>query len=587
MKASGEVLGEQLQFLDSSMNESLPPSAERSAGLPAWLFAFLLSLLASVALLAPFFWLGCASGHDFEFHVASWLDVAYQWKHGVIYPHWTSWTNYGFGEPRYVFYPPLSWMLGAALTVLLPVSWVPAAFILFTQTLAGMSAFVLLRRFTATRPACLGAAFYVANPYALLVSYIRSDFAEQLACAFFPLFLLAALRLAGFLPAEKTKLSAVPPFAFAFAAIWLCNAPAGVIVSYSMGLLFAWAAFSQKSWRIAARGAAGLALGLGLTGFYLLPAAYEQRWVNIGQALSSGLLPADNFLFTRISDVEHTWFNYISSYCALFLILLAAVTTLASRRISSRETSNKNLWRTLLLLAAAASFLMLRLTLPLWNLLPKLRFVQFPWRWMSLLAVVACCFFAAAIERRRGWLWFCLFVLLAVPLGVFLARNTWWDPDEMPTQMAAIDSGTGFEGVDEYDPLGDDHLDLPKHAPLAAILPASTEDAEAPAPAAKIEEESWQPQDYRLRVESPAPARVALRLLNYPAWQVSVNGHTITPQRPDEVNQMIVPVTAGASEIEVRFARTPDRTAGLALSAVSSLFVIGLWGCAKRQDLSS
>lgn len=578
MDTAGEVFREQLQFFDSPMNESLPiPDQYGHAGLPAWLPAFLLSLLASVTLLVPFFWLGCASGHDFEFHVASWLDVAYQWKNGACYPHWTAWTNYGFGEPRYIFYPPLSWMLGAAFTLLLPISWVPAAFVLFAQTLAGMAAFFLLRRFASARAASLGAAFYAANPYALLLSYVRSDFAEQLACAFFPLLFLAALRLASLLPDEKPKLSAISLFAAAFAAIWLCNAPAGVIASYSMALLFTSAAISEKSWRIAARGAAGLALGLGLAAFFLVPAAYEQRWVNIAQALSSGLRPAQNFLFTRIDDVEHTWFNYISSYCALFLILLTAATAFASRRVSFQKAPSKTLWRTLLLLAAAATLLMLRFTLPLWNLLPKLRFVQFPWRWMSLLAVICCCFLASAIERRRGWLWFSLFALLSVPLGVFLARNTWWDPDEMPTEIAAIEKGTGFEGVDEYDPLGDDHLDLPKHAPLAAILPASPEDSDAPPSAAKVRVELWQPQDHRLRVESPAAARVALRLVNYPAWQVTVNGRVVAPQSTDDVNQMIVPIAPGMSEIDVRFTRTPDRTAGIVLSLLSFLIAIGLF----------
>ena len=567
------------------MNEFSPLQNQRlSAGLPSWLFALGVSLLASLAVLIPFFILGSASGHDFEFHVASWLDVAYQWKHGVLYPQWTAWTNYGFGEPRYIFYPPLSWMLGAALTFVLPISWVPGAFIFLTQTLAGVSAFLLLRRVSKPHAAYLGAAFYAANPYALLVSYIRSDFAEQLGCAIFPLLLLAALRLSGLLQEEKPKSSAIVLFAVPFAAVWLSNAPAGVVASYSVALLFAWATLAQKSWQVATRAAAGLALGFGLTSFYLLPAAYEQRWVNIGQALSSGLLPAENFLFTRIADVEHTWFNWISSYCALALILLTALTALFSRQFSASANQSqvsRAAWNSLLLLGTAALLLMLKFTLPLWNVLPKLRFVQFPWRWMSILAVVSSCFLAAAMERRRGWLWFCLFVLISIPLGTFLTRNTWWDPDEMPTQIAAITGGTGFEGVDEYDPLGDDHLDLPKNAPLAAVLSASADNSDTPPPAAKIRIELWWPKEKHLRVETPGPARVALRLLNYPAWQVTVNGRSVITQRPDQVDQMIVPIDKGQSEIRVHFTRTPDRTAGIALSLASALVGIAWLGWRK------
>jgi len=563
------------------MNESLPRVSVHSPhASSSWLLALGFSILASVVVLLPFFWLGAASGHDFEFHVASWLDVAYQWHNGVLYPRWTAWTNYGFGEPRYIFYPPLSWMLGAALTFVLPLSWAPAAFISLTQTLAGLSAFSLLRRLSSPKAAYFGAAFYAANPYALLLSYIRSDFAEQLACAFLPLLLLAALRLAGLLDHQRPRPSFIPVFAALFAAVWLCNAPVGVIASYSMALLFAVAALWKRSWSVVFRSAGALVLGLGLSTFYLLPAAYEQRWVNIAQALSSGLLPAQNFLFTNIDDVEHTWFNWISSICALFLILLTAFTALASRKLGRNSTplrTSETPWPSLLLLGAASTLLMIRFTLPVWDLLPKLRFVQFPWRWMSILAIVCCCFLAAAVERRRGWLWFALYVLVAPPLALFLVQNTWWDPDEMATQKAAITSGTGYEGVDEYDPLGDDHLDLPKHAPLAAILPGSFDEENAQPPQAKIQVELWNPETKDISVESSAPAMVGLRLLNYPAWRVTVNGRSVQPQRPDDVNQMLVPIEAGKSEIRVRFSRTPDRTLGIALSLASLLIALILF----------
>src|SRR5258707_14093 len=424
------ALVERLQWHEHCMTSSGEQSNKNDvrAGFREWWLALSVSLGTALLMIAPFFWMGNASGHDFGFHAASWLDVAGQWKEGIFFPRWTEWANYGFGEPRFIFNPPLSWMLGAALGFVAPWIAVPGVFIVIVQTMAGVCAFALARRFLPASASLFGAACYAANPYALLIVYMRSDFAELLACALMPLVVLTALQLSG---QVKNRGRSVPRalafFAVAFAAVWLSNAPAGVIASYSVAMIFAWAAVGEKSLRPLWRGAGGLALGFGLTSFYLLPAAYEQRWVNIAQALSSGLQPSDNFLYTMTNDPEHNVFNWIASSVAIVLMVMTGIVAIAAHRGIAQEQERpepKKLWRVLLLLSATATILMIRPSAIFWEHLPKLRFAQFPWRWMAILAVAYAYFLAPATARgHMRWVWVSLALVLAGGTGTVAVQK--------------------------------------------------------------------------------------------------------------------------------------------------------------------
>jgi hypothetical protein len=555
-----------------------------------WLPAFFISLAIAFLIVAPFFWRGTASGHDFEFHATSWLDVAGQWKQGIFYPRWNAWANHGFGEPRFIFYPPLSWLLAPALSLFLPWDYVPIAFILLVQTFAGLAAFAFARRLLPNRAALFASFCYAANPNALLIIYFRSDYAELLASAFFPLLFLAVVRLAGIADAHRHRLQATLTFfAVVLAAIWLSNAPAGVMATYGATLLFAWAAFTRRSLVPLLRAAAGLSLGFGLAAFYIVPAAYEQRWVNITQALSTGLLPSENFLYTATNDPEHTFFNYIASTIAVSLILFAGIAALAvhNRATESTDaTDHRSIWSALLLLAAVATALMLRPALIVWQLLPKLRFVQFPWRGMSILTIPFLYFLSAAIARRRlRWIWMLAFIAVLSGTAIFLVQHTWWDDEEFSTLRANIASGVGFDGTDEYDPIGDDHYNLPANAPRAQLLSASDDDPASKTPQAGLSVERWTPEIRIVRVDSAQPARLALRLLDYPAWAMELNGHRITPGHAEDSSQMVIEIPAGHSRVTARFTRTPDRTLGALLSIFSALAAIALFFWNRQKEI--
>jgi hypothetical protein len=561
-----------------------------TAGTRAWWLALGVSLGTALLVIAPFFWRGNASGHDVGFHAASWLDVAGQWKEGIFFPRWTEWANHGFGEPRFIFYPPLSWMLGAALGFVVPWNAVPGVYIVIVQTMAGVCAFALARRFLPANAALFGAACYAANPYALLLVYMRSDFAELLACAVMPLVILTALHLCGLAEIRRRSWPrSMGLFAAAFAAVWLCNAPAGVLASYGVALIFAWTAVEEKSLRPLWRGAGGLALGFGLASFYLLPAAYEQSWVNIMQALSRGLQPADNFLYTMTNDPEHNVFNWIASSVAIVLMVMTGIAGIAAHRATAEEkekTETGNLWRVLLLLSAAAVILMIRPSSFFWAHLPKLRFVQFPWRWMAILAVPYAYFLAAAsAQRRKRWIWGAAVIVVVAGTATFLVQQAWWDSEDVPVLRAAIANDQGFEGTDEYDPLGDDHTNLPEKAPRVQILPVG--EAGGRAPHAEIRVERWTTEERDLRVTSSEPLKLALRLLNYPAWRVEVNGKAVTPGHPETNGQMILSLSPGTQRITVRFVRTPDRKLGIAISVLAMLTLLALLNAGGLRLLSA
>ena len=90
---------------------------------------------------------------------------------------------------------------------------------------------------------------------------------------------------------------------------------------------------------------------------------------------------------------------------------------------------------------------------------PKLRFLQFPWRWLVALEAPMGIFFAAAIWPARLWVRNLVDRILHYPLprnNSCLARSCsirFCDADDRVSGMlAAYRKGQGFEGVDEYAP---------------------------------------------------------------------------------------------------------------------------------------
>jgi hypothetical protein len=520
------------------------------------------TVLGAVCFLAitPFFWRGSPSGHDFEFHLLSWMDVLDQWKQGILYPRWAALAHWGYGEARFLFYPPASWALGAALGAVLPWKVVPGAYCFSVLVLAGLSMHRLAREWLPESDALFAAALYAVNPYHLVIVYWRSAFAELLAAALLPLLLLGVLRLkeSGWWPVQWLGVI--------LGAAWVTNAPAAVMIHYSVAGLAAATALWERSWRPVWRAALAVALGAGLASFYLVPAVYETRWVNIGEVLAPGLRPQDNFLFTNIPDAEHNRFNFLVSSVAAVEIGVLVLAIWFSRGWRSRPG---NRWFLLSCWGGAATLIMVSITNPLWQYLPKLRFMQLPWRWLLCLNAVLAALLTLAARRWTSRVFAAAVLLTVVVVAGYRIQLPWWDTAADIEEMShAVADGTGYEGTDEYVPAGTDPYELNKD---------QTQVAGSSGRPMQTEVLAWGPAEKHFLVCAQSPELLTLRLFNYPAWEVTVNGKRVGTQTTDVTGQMEIPVAAGRNDVRIHFGQTRDRTVGGLVSLLSVGVLLGAW----------
>lgn len=426
--------------------------------------------------------------------------------------------------------------------------------------------FLLARQWLDRRDAIFAAVLYAVNPYHLIIVYWRSAFAELLASCLVPLLVLLVWK------AVEGEKQVVMPLGLLLAAAWLTNAPAAVMIHYSLALLMVYFAWKNRSPKLLMITAGAVVLGACLSAFYLLPAIYEQRWIEIANAVSGGSRPSDNFLFIHTTDADHDAFNRIVSWLAVLEVVVVLAAAIAGKlwRDARREV-----WKALAVWALACSILMLPMSALLWMALPKLQYMQFPWRWLLCLSMIFTIFVTVGLRRwwQRGAV--CVLSLVVILVAWRYVQAPWWDTAadlrEMQDNMA---TGGGYEGTDEYTPLGADPSAIDKDTRKVTVS--------GPAHAA-IDVLRWDAESKVFTAQTSAPDQVALRLFRYPAWQASVNGRAVETTAREGTGQMLVPVSAGMNQLEVRFVRTWDRTAGGWISLLATAGMVSWFVWSRRQ----
>jgi hypothetical protein len=596
-------------------------------------------LMAAVIAVGPLLLRGPSCSGDLVFHYMSWIDAGHSMSTGLLYPHWANSPNFGAGEPRFVFYPPISWMMGAVLGMFLPLGFVPLALFILLLAATGMANRALAMEAMEDQPATLAGCAAIFFGYVLFNVYKRSDFAELTGGFWIPLLLLFALRRQN--PSgsfwERAFDGSAAPLALVVAGTWLSNGPLGIMASYLLVAVALASALIEKSPVPVVRAAASTLGGMGLASVYLIPAVWEKNWVSIQNAVNfNNYLVESNWLFSHHANplmASHDMLLHRVSKVAVAMLAIAFLGG-AIAWIRGVVPGERRWWLPIALIPPAVLFLLLPVSQPVWNVLPELRLLQFPWRWLVVLeAPMAICFASAVWFDRKPLRNLVMAGCAAVFLGISFAVPHWWFI-ECGSIIAALQKsareGVVVFGEPEYappgirfplvDPLVDpqgnplvdsegnpllDPLVQPnvQTIPAACLLDnssnASVQGAAGFAPAwhgesASCKSSGWQELSLMADPSAPGASRykpeqkwfmgvarhagyLILRLRYFPAWDVKVNGSPVPAMAERERGLMAVPVPQGNVQVSIDWTTTGDVVAGRWMSGVALLLVTGLY----------
>jgi hypothetical protein len=618
---------------------------------PGWIVVVALCLVAVWPFLSQ---PGLPRETDAELHVFRVAELAHLMRQGELYPRWASDFYYGYGYPLFNFYGPLTYYVGVALAALPGVSVVGGvkAVFLLGIALSGLGTYAFARDRWGGLGGVLAATAYVYAPYLQLFDpYLRGNLAEGFTFAIIPWVLWAFGRLAtggGWL-----YLAGV---AVGWSALLVTHNVMAVLLSALLVAYAAFTWLTRREWRVYygqtfTLSALALALGLGLSAFYWLPVFAERRFVqneNIIQgyfdfhehfvSLGELLSPA------KIQDLGATFpdfrFNIglgqvILVGIVLLLIFYKVIKTMPAGcvrsilqspqanilgnadpeippervegrsrrggqthincekstfvRFCGRSVFELAFW---LIVTLGLVLFMLPSLVRVWEAVPPLAYVQFPWKLLGPLALAVAMLTGGLpwLARELGGESLALpATVLGASLVLFTALpNTFpppWDPDfggatvldhlHFERQGRAV----GTTSAAEYLPIWVKAKPGPsawltdayeEGRPLNKLDPASLPSD------AQVVETAHSPATDRFVLESPQPFTARVLTFYFPGWRAWVDGEPAEIVPHSRRGFITVQVPAGRHTLELYFGSTPSRTVGTAISVVSLLTLVGL-----------
>lgn len=561
---------------------------EKIHRLPTAVWHLLLITLLGLPLVTPLLrWTAVPCTHDGHLHYHRIAAMRHAWENGLYFTRWLPDLAFGYGYPFFVYREPLPLYLGL-FPHLLGLS-LPAAsnlIYIFAILASGWFTYLWVRDILGARAAFVSAVAYMAAPYVLIDALVRGNLPESLALPLFPLLLWSGRRwlLSGTVKTFSLSVLGLVFLSLSHNISLLLFTPTLLLYLLVIGWLH------RLDWRVAGQRLLLLfGFGLGITIFYTGGALLELDEVTITQSTTTRNndfrfnFTAIDEIFAPVSPEDPLLVNpplpFRLGWVPTMLAALGLITFAWNRERQKRG-------HIVLMGMATAVFLFMShdISRAIWETLPLIDFVQFPWRFVGRAALpvafLAGAPFAALPAAGPGRQ--ALRAALVVAVALLLLEAL---PMLYPTLCAeasfppigdvhTYEQNSGLVGVDpEGSYFPNTVKQRPDGSPLLADYqaertPQRFDRAALPA-GAVVDEIQYGRNAATVRLNTPVPFMARYLTFAFPGWFVTIDGHA-TPIIPSDPQGLITfPVPSGEHTLTIGWRSTPLRTLLLGLSIMA------------------
>lgn len=501
-------------------------------------------------------------------------------RNGQFPVRWVSDLGYGYGYPLFNFYGPLPYYVGGLLysfgfsgfiatKIMIGIGILSAAYIMYWCA----------SRIFGKMGGLISGVFYVYMPYHSVQLYVRGAIGEYWASIFLPLICLGIYESFK----HKNWLSKLL-IGVGLAGTILSHTLLGyvtliILLLYLLGVFLFSIYKSSKLTHFSFTILWGIVIGLGISSFFWMPALFEMHYTSVSGQVSSTADFRDHFVC--LSQLWYSQWGFGGSQLgcqdglsfalgkAFIIISLLGGVILFSKATLSQH-------KQFLFIAGGiwiiSLFLMTSISLPVWEIIPRFEYLQYPWRFLTLM-MIPMAFIAGGIvmlsEKK----------LIKLLLLVIVLALIYWKGNELARPQYIYDRNVSeFETQEELkfrvSKISDEYLPPDFMKPTRVEDIANTTIIENPIFTHKqiTEKETFKKYEFRAQNET----QITLQMVHFPGWIYIVNGK----EQPIILNggKPVITIPRDFSTLEAKFTNTPIRTIGNLISFVFVVVLIYIYG---------